>query len=197
MRCSAKRSGAVRRRSGTATDPDGPRKSGMPDLRAFKCRSRVNPRSVSAAHHFTSLHFTSLHFTSLHFTSLRAAPGRRSFSTFAQSEHRFSVAMADLFHVRLGQIERLHHRNGGADVAPALLLVERTIGGKQHVIRPEDRQPANGRRAGAGERGIAVEALKIIERSLLQLLQDERIILVRRARSQLIPAVRNAAFEIW
>jgi hypothetical protein len=28
----------------------GPRKSGPPDLRAFKCRSRVNPRSVSAAH---------------------------------------------------------------------------------------------------------------------------------------------------
>src|SRR6266540_467187 len=55
MRCSAKRSGAVRRRSGTATDSDDPRKSGMPDLRAFKCRSRVNPRSVSAAHHFASL----------------------------------------------------------------------------------------------------------------------------------------------
>src|SRR5437016_11947226 len=112
MRGSAKRSGASLIR--TAPDPDGPRKSGMPDLRAFKCRSRVNPRSVSAAHHFTSL---------------RAAPGRRSFSTFAQSEHRFSVAMADLFHVRLGQIERLHHRNGGADVTPALLLVERTIRG--------------------------------------------------------------------
>jgi hypothetical protein len=41
-------------RRGTARNPvcDGPRKSGLPDLRAFECRSRVNPGSVSAAHHF-------------------------------------------------------------------------------------------------------------------------------------------------
>src|SRR4029453_8485742 len=105
-------------------------------------------------------------------TSLRsccAAPGTRSFSTFAQSKHAFRVAVADL----LGQIEGLHHRNGGADVAPALLLVERTIGGEQHVSRPEKRQPANGRRACAGERGIAVEALEIVERPLFQLFEDE------------------------
>src|SRR5258708_36715406 len=43
---------AVHRWSGTATDWNGPRKSGLPDLRAFERRSRVNPRSVSAAHHF-------------------------------------------------------------------------------------------------------------------------------------------------
>jgi hypothetical protein len=30
---------------------NGPRKSGLPDLRIFDCRSRVDPRSVSAAHH--------------------------------------------------------------------------------------------------------------------------------------------------
>src|SRR5204862_6002223 len=33
-----------------ATDWNGPRKSGLPDLRTFVRRSRVNPRSVSAAH---------------------------------------------------------------------------------------------------------------------------------------------------
>jgi len=52
MRCSAEQSGAVHRWSGTATDWNGPRKSGLPDLRAYGRRSRVNPRSVSAAHHF-------------------------------------------------------------------------------------------------------------------------------------------------
>src|SRR6516164_6302377 len=114
----------------------------------------------------------------------------------SQRKHRFCVAVADLFHVLLGQIERLHDCDGGADVAPALFLVERTIGREQHVIRPEERQPANRRRARASERGVAVEGLEIVERPLLQPLQDERIILVRRARAQLIPAVRNAAFEI-
>jgi hypothetical protein len=52
---------AVHRRSGIASqwkvsDWDGPRKSGLPDLRACKRRSRVNPRSVSAAHHSAPLH---------------------------------------------------------------------------------------------------------------------------------------------
>src|SRR6516164_3219176 len=69
--------------------------------------------------------------------------------TLSQRKHRFCVAVADLFHVLLGQIERLHDRDGGADVAPALFLVERTIGREQHVIRPEERQPANRRRARA------------------------------------------------
>jgi len=50
------RSEAVRRWSGTATDCGGPRKSGLPDLRAYGRRSRVNPRSVSAAHHSAALH---------------------------------------------------------------------------------------------------------------------------------------------
>src|SRR6266545_2817473 len=56
MRCSASGSEAVHRRSGTATDRNGPRKSGLPDLRMFEGRSRVNPRSVSAAHRYASLH---------------------------------------------------------------------------------------------------------------------------------------------
>src|SRR5262249_4402157 len=37
----------------TAGVCNGARKSYLSDLRAFECRSRVNPRSVSAAHHFT------------------------------------------------------------------------------------------------------------------------------------------------
>jgi hypothetical protein len=36
------------REGGVSNDP---RKSGLPDLRIFDCRSRVDPRSVSAAHH--------------------------------------------------------------------------------------------------------------------------------------------------
>src|SRR5262249_58060215 len=88
----------------------------------------------------------------------------------SQRKHRFCIAVTDLFHVLLGQIERLHDCDRGADVAPALFLVERTIGCEQHVIRPEERQSANRRRTRAGERGVAVEGLEIVERPLLQLL---------------------------
>src|SRR6266511_278982 len=49
--CGAARSGAPLIR-GRQSPRDGQRKSGLPDLRAFERRSRVNPRSVSAAHHF-------------------------------------------------------------------------------------------------------------------------------------------------
>src|SRR5262249_26216543 len=94
-------------------------------------------------------------------------------SVLSQRKHRFCVAVADLFHVLLWQIERFHDGDGGADVAPAFFLVERTIGREQHVIRPEERQSANRRRACAGERGVAIERLEIVERPLLQLLQDE------------------------
>src|SRR5262245_56775340 len=117
-------------------------------------------------------------------------------SALPQSKHRFGVAMADLLHVLLGKVKRLHDCDGGADVAPAFLLVERTIGGKHHVIRPEERQSANRRRACTGKGGVAVEALEIVERPLLQLLEDERVVLIRGARPQLIPAMRHAALEI-
>src|SRR5215470_18906632 len=92
---------------------------------------------------------------------------RNLLSALSQRKHCFGVAVADLLHVLLGQIERLHHCDRGADVAPAFFLVERTIGRKQHVIRSEERQSANRRRARAGERGVAVELLEIIKRSLL------------------------------
>src|SRR5260370_18630819 len=72
-------------------------------------------------------------------------------SALPQPKHGFGVAMADLFHVGSGQIERLHDCDRGTDVAPALLLVERAIGSEQDVIGPEERQSAKRRRACAGE----------------------------------------------
>src|SRR5262249_59926305 len=65
----------------------------------------------------------------------------------AQSEHGLGVLVTDLLAIGLREIERLDHRDGGADVAPALLLVERTVRREQHMIGTEERQPANGRRA--------------------------------------------------
>src|SRR5260370_17582522 len=113
-------------------------------------------------------------------------------SALPQPKHGFGVAMADLFHVGSGQIERLHDCDRGTDVAPALLLVERAIGSEQDVIGPEERQSAKRRRACAGERSVAVEALEIAERPLFQPLQPARITLVRRAHPELLPPIRNA-----
>src|SRR5262245_36154829 len=81
----------------------------------------------------------------------------------AQPEHALRVAVTNLFHVLFGEIKRRHHRDGRADVTFALLLVERTIGGKQHVIRSEERDSADRRRAGARERGVAVEVFEIVK----------------------------------
>src|SRR6266404_6326945 len=105
--------------------------------------------------------------------------------------------MTDFLLVGLREmIERLDHLDGRADVAPALFLVERTIGGEQHVIGAEERNAANRRSARAGERRVAVKAFEIVERTLLELLQDQRVVLIRCARAELVPAVRDAALEI-
>ena len=53
MRCSASDSEAVHRWSGTSQGGvcNEDAQVGLPDLRIFECRTRLDPRSVSAAHH--------------------------------------------------------------------------------------------------------------------------------------------------
>src|SRR5690242_12710717 len=55
----------------------------------------------------------------------------RGFPHSRQPEQLLRIAVADLFLIRLRQADRLQHLDGVADVARALLLVERTIGRKQ------------------------------------------------------------------
>src|SRR5216684_5790377 len=99
--------------------------------------------------------------------------------SLGQVEHDLRVLVTDFFLVGLRQIKRLHDRHGRADVAPALFLIERTIGGEQDMIGAEERNAANRGGARAGERRVAVEAFEIVERPFLELLQDQRIILIR------------------
>src|SRR5882672_135472 len=111
-------------------------------------------------------------------------------------EQRLRVAETDFLHVRARKIERFHHRDGGANVALALLRIERTVGRKQHALGREKRNAADGWAARAGERGVAVEFLEIIERAFFQPLEDRCIVFIRGARAELIPAVADAALEI-
>src|SRR4051812_22864494 len=69
---------------------------------------------------------------------------RRGFAYSRQPEQLLRVAMADLLLVGLRQANRLQHLDGVADVARALLLVERTIGREQRVIGREEIDPADG-----------------------------------------------------
>src|SRR5712692_1118785 len=75
--------------------------------------------------------------------------------SLGQTEHDLRVLVTDFFVVGLRQIKRFHVRDGRADVAPALFLVERTIGGEQDMIGAEERNAANRGGARAGERRVA------------------------------------------
>jgi hypothetical protein len=89
--------------------------------------------------------------------------------------------MADLLLVGLRQADRLQHLDGVADVARALLLVERTIGREQRVIGREEIDAADGGGARAFDRGVAIEALEIIVRAFLQALEQRAVVLIRES----------------
>src|ERR1700686_4662903 len=132
-------------------------------------------------------------------TLLPDSPAAWSISTSSrrrEPEHPLRIAMADALLVGRRQAKRLDDRDGRADVAGALLLVERAVGRKQHMVGAEEVEPADGGGAGPLDRGVAVEVLEIVVGALLQFLQKRRVVLVRGARAQLIEAVRHAAFEI-
>src|SRR6187401_2733213 len=99
-------------------------------------------------------------------------PLRHRVATWARqslhAEQRLRVLVADLLAVDRFQIERFQHRNGGADVARPLLLVEWTVRGEHHMVGAEEVDAADHRRAYALDRGVAVEILEIVERPLLQ-----------------------------
>src|ERR1700732_4878023 len=114
----------------------------------------------------------------------------------SEPEHALRIAVADALLVGRRKPKRLDDRDGRADVAGALFLVERAVGSKQHMVGAEKVETADGGGAGALDRGVAVEVLEIVVRSLLQFLQQRPIVLVRGARAQLIKAVSHAALEI-
>src|SRR5260370_14366578 len=118
--------------------------------------------------------------------------GHRSTSfRWSKPEHPFRIAMAEAIPVGRRQAKRLDDRDGRADVAGALFLVERAIGSKQHMVGAEKVETADRGGAGAFDRGVAVEVLEIVVGTLLQFLQERRVILIRVARAQLIPALAH------
>ena len=62
--------------------------------------------------------------------------------------------------------------------------------------RPEETEPALGRLPGAEERRVGVEHPEVVDRPLLELAQELRVVDVGGARPELIPARADAALEI-
>src|SRR5262245_39107505 len=54
------------------------------------------------------------------------------------AEHRLRVLVADLLAVGRLEVQRFQHRDGRADVARPLLLVERTVRREQHMVGAEE-----------------------------------------------------------
>src|SRR5580704_10512005 len=108
------------------------------------------------------------------FTGFSAASLRGS-----KPKHALRIAVTDALRVRRRQPERLEDRDGRADVARALLLVERAIGGKQHMLGAEEVETADGGGTRSLDRGVAVEVLEIVVGTLLQLFQERPVVLVR------------------
>src|SRR5215216_1632354 len=104
--------------------------------------------------------------------------------------------MANLALVLGRKIEGLHHRDGGADIAPALFRIERAVGGKDHVVDAEKIDAANRGSAAAGERGVAIKILEIVVRPLLEALEQRGVVLVRCARAELVPGMAHPPREI-
>src|SRR5262249_38727179 len=64
------------------------------------------------------------------------------------------------------------------------------------MIRPEELDAADGRGAPAGERSVAIEVLEVVERTFLQPFEQRAVVLVRGARTELIPAMPDTPLEI-
>src|SRR5215208_392738 len=104
--------------------------------------------------------------------------------------------MANLALVLGSKIEGFHHRDGGADIPPALFRIEWAVGGKDHVVDAEKIDAANRCSAAAGERGVAIKILEIVVGPLLEALEQRGVVLVRCARAELVPGMADPSVEI-
>src|SRR3954467_318788 len=103
-----------------------------------------------------------------------------------QAEQGLGVAIEDFLLVGLRQANSVENLDGVADVAGALLLVERAVGGEHDVVGREEVDAANRGGARTFDRGVAVEALEIVERAFLQALEQSAIVLVGGAGAELV-----------
>src|SRR5580693_2211028 len=76
-------------------------------------------------------------------------------------EQLHRVAPVDLFALVVGQRKRIQNLDSVADVAGALLLVERAIGSKQHVVGAEEIEAANRRVACPFDGCVTIKILEI------------------------------------
>src|SRR5215471_2080343 len=99
------------------------------------------------------------------------------------------ILVIDLVALCLGEIERIENPDRLADVARALLGIERTIGCEHEVIERIECHAADRRGMRPEYRGIGIEVvLEIIARPFLEALAQRYVVFIRRARAELVPS---------
>src|SRR5690606_13094832 len=112
-----------------------------------------------------------------------------------EPEQALGVAVVNLVPILVREIHRVDAADRLADIHRALLGVERRIRREQHVIDAEEREGAFDRRFRAERRRAGVEVAEVVDRALLELLQERSIVDAARARAELIPSWADAPFE--
>src|SRR5664279_3258451 len=109
---------------------------------------------------------------------------------------RLQIAVPDLLLVGLRQVDALENAQRLAGIYGAPLRIERASGGEHDLVEVVEGKPGMGRRHAAEHRGVGIEVvLEIIERALLQALENLAQVLVQEARADLAPARADAAFQ--
>ena len=83
-----------------------------------------------------------------------------------------------------------------ADVHRAAFRIERRVRREHHLIDAEELQSALGRCAAAEDGRVGPEHLEIVVRPLLHRREQRGVVLVGRARPELVEAVADAPFEV-
>src|SRR6266536_2529347 len=118
------------------------------------------------------------------------------FPPSSQLEQRPGVAGKDALALGGGNIQHLHRPDGVGDEAPTLLSIERRVGRERARGGPEERVAAARGIRLAVERGVGVEHLEILERTLLQAVLARDRVQVRRAEKDLAKAEIDPPGEI-
>src|SRR5258708_33034008 len=89
-----------------------------------------------------------------------------------QFEQALRVAEVDLALVAFGQAELLDRADAFADAHRAAFRIERAVACEHDLVDAEEGNAARDRRGGATEHRVAVEHLEILDRRVVQPIED-------------------------
>src|SRR5947208_1346828 len=85
-----------------------------------------------------------------------------------QAQHPPRIRLVDLLLHLVRGAHLVHRRDRVADEAGATLGIKRVVGAKQHPVGSKKSQPALHARPRPEQRGVAIEHVEVVDRSLLE-----------------------------